>query len=85
MFADLGKRWPQEFDDKEQCLTWISQKQLGINRSITLIKKDLDQLTIRTPITNENIRIVSEDPSEIAWLHIQMIRNNMYTIQRGGK
>lgn len=78
MFADLGRFMPQEFDNKEQCLKWLKDKQLGINRSITLLGKEPDQLTIRTPITNENVRIVGE-PSEIAWLHLQMVRERMYT------
>lgn len=80
MFADLGRFMPQEFDNKEQCLRWIKDKQLGISRSITLLAKDSDQLTIRTPITNENVRIVGE-PSEIAWLHLQMVRERIYTLK----
>ena len=78
MFADLGRFMPQEFDSKEQCLKWLKDKQLGINRSITLLGKEPDQLTVRTPITNENVRIVGE-PNEIARLHLQMVRERMYT------
>ena len=44
MFADLGRFMPQEFDNKEQCLKWLKDKQLGINRSITLLGKEPDQL-----------------------------------------
>jgi hypothetical protein len=80
MFADLGRFMPQEFTNKEQCLQWLKDKQLGIRRSITLLGKESDQLTVRTPITNENVRIVGE-PNEIAWLHLQMVRERMYTIR----
>ena len=80
MFADLGRFLPQEFSNKEQCLQWLKDKQLGINRSITLLRKEPDQLTVRTPITNENVRIVGE-PNEIAWLHLQMVRERMYTLK----
>lgn len=80
MFADLGKFMPQEFSTKEQCLSWLKDKQLGIRRSITLLAKDDDQLTVRTPITNENVRIVG-DSDEIAWLHLQMVRERMYTMK----
>ena len=55
-------------------------KQLGIKRSITLLGKDGDQLTLRTPITNENVRIFGE-PDEIAWLHLQMVREQMYRLK----
>jgi hypothetical protein len=80
MFADLGRFLPQEFSNKEQCLQWLKDKQLGINRSITLLRKEPDQLTVRTPITNENVRIVGE-PNEIAWIHLQMVRERMYTLK----
>ncbi len=78
MFADLGRFMPQEFSSKEQCLQWLKDKQLGIRRSITLLGKQSDQLMVRTPITNENIQIFGE-PEEIAWLHLQMVRERMYT------
>ena len=58
----------------------ITDKQLGIKRSITLLGKDVDQLTLRTPITNENVRIFGE-PDEIAWLHLQMVREQMYRLK----
>ena len=80
MFADLGRFMPQEFTNKEQCLQWLKDKQLGIKRSITLLGKDVDQLTLRTPITNENARIFGE-PDEIAWLHLQMVREQMYRLK----
>lgn len=80
MFADLGRFMPQEFTNKEQCLQWLKDKQLGIKRSITLLGKDIDQLTLRTPITNENVRIFGE-PDEIAWLHLQMVREQMYRLK----
>ena len=80
MFADLGRFMPQEFTNKEQCLQWLKDKQLGIKRSITLLGKDVDQLTLRTPITNENVRIFGE-PDEIAWLHLQMVRERMYRLK----
>lgn len=78
MFADLGRFMPQEFSSKEQCLQWLKDKQLGIRRSITLLGKQSDQLMVRTPITNENVQIFGE-PEEIAWLHLQMVRERMYT------
>lgn len=79
MFADLGRHMPQEFDDRYQCLEWLRDKQLGIRRSINLLAKDDDALTVRVPITNENI-VIYGDNEEIRWLHLAMVRNQMYTI-----
>lgn len=78
MLADLGRMMPQEFADKEQCLQWLKNKQLGIKRSIVLLSKDIDWLSVRVPITNENINIHGE-VDEIRWLHLAMIKNEMYT------
>lgn len=78
MLADVGRHMPQEFDSKEQCLNWLRNKQLGIRRSITLLSKDRDWLAVRVPITNENVTIYG-DIDEIRWLHLAMVKNQMYT------
>jgi len=78
MLADYGRFLPQEFNNKEQCLQWLKNKQLGTVRSITLLSKDDDWMIVRVPITNENITIYG-DKNEIAWLHLQMVRNQMYS------
>lgn len=78
MLADYGRLLPQEFNDKEQCLQWLKNKQLGTVRSIVLLSKNEDWLMVRVPITNENIAIYG-DTAEIAWLHLQMVRNQMYS------
>ena len=80
MLADYGRPQPQEFNDKEQCLHWLKNKQLGTVRSIVLLSKNDDWLMVRVPITNENVRIHGE-PDEIAWLHLQMVRQQMYAIK----
>ena len=80
MFADLGIFTKQEFDSKEQCLQWIRDKQLNMNRSIKLLNKEKDNLTVRTPITNENV-VIYGDVEEITWLHLQMSRYKMYTLR----
>ena len=78
MLADYGRLLPQEFNNKEQCLQWLRNKQLGTVRSIVLLSKNDDWLAVRVPITNENVSIYG-DAAEIAWLHLQMVRNQMYS------
>lgn len=78
MLADYGRLLPQEFNSKEQCLQWLKNKQLGTVRSIVLLSKNDDWLMVRVPITNENVAIYGES-EEIAWLHLQMVRNQMYS------
>ena len=80
MLADVGRHMPQEFSSKEQCLKWLQNKQLGIKRSIVLLSKNNDWMSVRVPITNENINIHGE-VDEIRWLHLAMVRNQMYTIK----
>lgn len=78
MLADYGRLLPQEFNNKEQCLQWLKNKQLGTVRSIVLLSKNDDWLMVRVPITNENVAIYGEQ-HEIAWLHLQLVRNQMYS------
>lgn len=78
MLAEFGRLMPQEFSSKEQCLQWLKNKMLGTTRSITLLSKDADWMAVRVPITNENIEIHGE-VDEIRWLHLALVRNQMYT------
>lgn len=78
MFADLGRLMPQEFNDKERCLQWCRNKQLGLKHSIRLLNKEKESLMIKTPITNEIITIYGE-PEEINWLHIELVKSDSYT------
>lgn len=78
MFADLGRMMPQEFDNKERCVRWCRNKQLGLKHSIKLLAKEKESLMIRTPITNEIVTIYGE-PDEIQWLHLELVKSDSYT------
>ena len=78
MFADLGRMMPQEFDNKERCVSWCRNKQLGLKHSIMLLAKERESLMIRTPITNEIVTIYGE-PDEIQWLHLELVKSDSYT------
>lgn len=78
MFADLGRMMPQEFNNKERCLKWCQNKQLGLKHSLKLLSKERDMLMIRTPITNEIVSIYGE-PDEINWLHIELVKSDSYS------
>lgn len=78
MFADLGRMMPQEFNNKERCLQWCQNKQLGLKHSIKLLLKESDHLIIRTPLTNEIVHIYGT-PEEISWLHLELIKSESYS------
>ena len=78
MFADLGRMMPQEFDNKERCARWCKNKSMGIRHSIKLLSKEKDSLMIRTPLTNEIVTIYGE-PEEIRWLHLELVKLELYT------
>lgn len=78
MFADLGRMMPQEFNDKERCLQWCRNKQLGLKHSLRLMNKEKECLMIKVPITNEIVSIYGE-PDEIQWLHIELVKSDSYT------
>lgn len=78
MFADLGRMMPQEFNNKQRCLLWCQNKQLGLKHSLKLLAKEKEYLMIRTPITNEIVTIYGE-PDEIVWLHLELVKSDSYT------
>lgn len=78
MYADLHRMLPQEFNNKERCLKWCKNKQLGIVHSLKLLSKEKECLSFRAPITNEVVDIYG-DPEEIQWLHVELVKSNSYT------
>lgn len=78
MLVDLGRMMPQEFNNKERCLQWYKNKQLGLKHSLKLLSKEKDCMKIKTPITNE-ITVVYGEPEEIAWLHTELVKCDAYT------
>lgn len=78
MFAKIRCRMPQEFNDKERCLSWCRSKQLGLKHSLRLLSKEQDMIMIRTPITNEIVEIYG-DESEISWLVIELCKSDSFT------
>lgn len=80
MFADLGRMMPQEFNDKERCLRWFQNKQLGLKHSLRLLTKEKDYMIIRTPITNEDVSVYGTS-DEIDWLHLELVKSDSYTFK----
>lgn len=78
MFAEYGRKMPQEFNNKERCLLWLQDKQYRLPHSLKLLSKDKDRLVIKTPITNEYLEIYGT-PEEINWVHIELVKSNSYT------
>jgi len=79
MFVDLGRIIPQEFNSKEKCFNWFTQKQLKLKNSLRLLEKEKTYMKIRTPITNEVVTVYGEE-DEIRWLHLELLKNNSFRI-----
>jgi len=80
MFAacdNVKKILPQEFNNKERCLSWCISKMLKLKHSIYCIYKDKESLTLQFPLTNE-VYTIYGDEQEIIWLNKQLIINDAY-------
>ena len=73
MFADYGRKMPQEFNNKERCLQWLKDKQFSLPHSLKLLCKEKERLVIRTPITNEYIEVYGTN-EEINWVHLELVK-----------
>lgn len=61
---------PYEYD-RTGLLKVVMDKSLGIKRSIRLVEKDTEHLTIRCPVTGEYLDILGT-ADDIEWLFSQM-------------
>lgn len=78
MFADYGRKMPQEFNNKERCLQWLKDKQFRLPHSLKLLCKEKERLVIRTPITNEYIEVYGTN-EEINWVHLELVKADAYS------
>lgn len=70
---------PYVFGTKYETLEYVVGRAQGLKRSLRLIEKDKEHLTIRCPVSGDYIEIVGTE-SEIRWLHDQLTVRNWYRV-----
>lgn len=68
---------PYEFKTKDKAYKYITEKALGIKKSLRLIELDEEHMKIRYPISSEVIEITGTN-EELQWLHYELTLNSWY-------
>lgn len=68
---------PYEFEDKRLALHYVVQRCHNLKKSLRLVDKDTEHIEVRCPVSGDYLEITG-DPSELEWLHSELIRREWY-------
>lgn len=71
---------PYEFKTRQDCYAYIVERCHGIKRSLRLVEKDIEHLTVRCPISGDYLEVVGS-VEELIWLDNELRRHNWYRIR----
>lgn len=66
---------PYEFSTKHETLQYVVTRAQGLKRSLKIIEKDTEHLTIRCPVSGDYIDVVGTE-QELKWLEEQLTVRN---------
>lgn len=68
---------PYEFADKRKCYNYVTDRALRIRKSLRLVEKDEEHLTIRCPVVGDYLDIVGTK-QDIEWLDAELRKRQWY-------
>ena len=68
---------PYEYKNKEQCYRYVVSRCHNIKKSLRLVEKDNEHLTVRCPLAGDYMDIVGTI-TELEWLDNELSRNKWY-------
>ena len=68
---------PYEYEDKRDVLKYIVSRCHGLQKSLRLIEKDSEHLTIRCPLSGDYLDVLGTT-SELNWLDKELKMRNCY-------
>lgn len=68
---------PYEYEDRWMVYKYVVSRAQGIKKSLKLIEKDNEHLTVRCPLSGDYLDIVGTK-SDVEWLNEMLLRNKWY-------
>lgn len=68
---------PYDFHNWRECCNYLIDKCYGMQRAMTLIKKDKEHLELRCPLTGEYLTVLAS-PEDLEQIHTTLILQNLY-------
>lgn len=68
---------PYEYVNKRDCLWHIESRCHGLQKSLRLVEKDNEHLTLRCPLSGDYLEVTGTK-DELEWLHKELTIRNWY-------
>lgn len=68
---------PYDYVNRYETLRYVVSRAQGLKKSIRLIEKDNEHLTIRCPLSGDYLEIVGEE-DDLQWLDNELRKQNWY-------
>ena len=70
---------PYEYENRREVLKYLISRTQGLERSLRLIEKDSEHLTIRCPLSGDYLEIAGS-VEELEWLNNELRKRNLYKV-----
>ena len=68
---------PQDYLDRYHALKYVVSRAQGLKKSLRLVEKDSEHLTIRCPLSGDYLDILGTE-EDLVWLDEQLTRQKWY-------
>ena len=72
-----GNYVPYEYANRYETLKYVTSRAQGLKKSLRLVEKDSEHLTIRCPLSGDYITVVGEK-EDLDWLHAELTKRRWY-------
>ena len=72
-----GDYKPYYYSSRYETLKYMVSRAQGLKKSLRLIEKDSEHLTIRCPLSGDYVEIVG-DNDDLQWLHDELLKAQWY-------
>ena len=73
-----GNYVPYEYANRYETLKYVTSRAQGLKKSLRLVEKDSEHLTIRCPLSGDYLEIVGEK-DDLEWLDNELRKQGWYS------
>ena len=70
---------PYEFNNRNDCLKYLESRAHNIKKSLRLVEKDNEHLTVRCPLSGDYLDVVGSE-EDLIWLDEQLRKRQWYRL-----
>lgn len=77
MIIFTGTYIPYEYENKRDVLSYLISRCHNLKKSLRLVEKDNEHLTIRCPLSGDYLEVLG-NPNELNWIDDELRKQNWY-------